>query len=134
MRILLNKPDTFGAFASAMCMLHCLVTPLLFIVHTCAVGGCSTTPTWWSSIDFLFLIVSFFAIHQSVKTTFNKYVKNAFWISWAFLFIIIINENLQWIYLPEFVLYVPAIALIVLHVYNLNYCQCETNECCVNNG
>ena len=131
MRFILNKPDTFGVFASALCMLHCIATPLLFIVNSCALGGCETAPIWWRSIDYVFLIISFIAIYHTIQTTTNRSIEPAFWISWGLLFIVIVNERLKWLPLPEYLIYIPAIALIALHIYNLNYCQCKSDKCCV---
>ena len=31
--LILRKPDTLGAIASGFCILHCLLTPLLFAVQ-----------------------------------------------------------------------------------------------------
>lgn len=78
MKLSLNKPDVFGAFASTLCLLHCIATPLLFIVHSCSIGGCSATPVWWKSIDYLFLVISFFAIYRSTQTTTSTFIKPFF--------------------------------------------------------
>ena len=42
----------------------------------------------------------------------------------------IINEKLAWTLLPETFIYITAISLAVLHIYNLKYCQCDTDGCC----
>ncbi|KAB1159437.1 MerC domain-containing protein [Tenacibaculum aiptasiae] len=132
MKITLAKPDTFGAFASGLCMIHCIATPFLFIVQTCATGGCENAPTWWKSIDYVFLAISFLAIYRSAETTTNKYIKPAFWVTWALLLVVILNEKLNWISIPEYAVHIPATILIVLHVYNLKYCQCKSDKYTVN--
>ena len=132
MKYILPKPDTLGAFASSLCMVHCLATPLLFIAHTCSAGGCASTPIWWKGIDYLFLAISFFAIYRSTRTTSNNFIKPALWISWALLFISILNEQLNWLPLPEAMIYIVAFTLVGLHLYNLKYCQCKTDNCCIN--
>ena len=132
MKTLSLKPDVYGAMASTLCLTHCLATPLLFIVQSCSLKGCQSTPIWWKIIDYIFLIISFFAIYHSTKTTKSALIKPALWISWFFLSFIIINEKFNWISLPEYAIYIPALALVVLHVYNLKYCQCKTDNCCIN--
>lgn len=132
MALVLKKPDTFGAFASLLCMIHCIATPFLFITHSCVLGGCEATPIWWRSIDYLFLVISFIAIYYSAKTTSNTFIKCALWISWTALLIVILNEKAHWISLPNYTLYIPAITLTALHIYNLKYCQCKTDKCCTN--
>lgn len=127
MKLTLQKPDTFGAISSTLCIIHCIATPFLFVVHSC----CVNTPTWWKSLDYLFLTISFIAIYQSVKTTSKKYMKYALWICWVALFFVIINEKMQWISISEIFTYIIAFTLAALHIYNLKYCQCKTG-CCSN--
>ncbi|MEO9571913.1 MAG: MerC domain-containing protein [Polaribacter sp.] len=130
-----QRTDTLGALASAICLIHCIATPFIFIAQSCTVTCChEETPTWWKFIDYFFLIISFFAIKRSTQTTSSKWIKPALWISWCILFFIIINEKFQWLSLSESSIYFPALSLIILHLYNKKYCQCNTNKCCTTNG
>lgn len=129
-----QKSDSIGAIASGLCLLHCIATPFIFIVQSCSLTCCSDTPTWWAFIDYFFLIISFFAIYHSTKTTTSKWIKPALWISWAVLFFIIVNEKMRWLPLHENLIYIPALTLIALHIYNKKYCQCNVNTCCANEG
>lgn len=132
-KLILQKPDTLGALASVLCIIHCLATPLIFVAHTCAIGGCETSPNWWRNLDYIFLIISFFAVMHSVKNTSKSFMKPALWLSWVTLFLLIINENIQLVSLPEFITYISALSLAVLHIYNLKYCQCKNDKCCTHN-
>ncbi|MEP1489164.1 MAG: MerC domain-containing protein [Algibacter sp.] len=127
-----QKPDNIGAVASTLCLIHCIATPFIFIVQSCAITCCSETPTWWQFIDYFFLIISFFAIYRSTQTTSKKWMKPSLWLSWFLLLFVIINEKTAWFPLPEYVIYFPALALIILHLYNKKYCQCNLNKCCTN--
>jgi len=122
--------DIIGAFASALCMLHCLATPIFFIASVCSSSCCSNTPTWWQGIDYFFLGVSFLSILQATKSTTKTWVSTGLWINWSFLLVIIINMNLEWFQLVENIKFIPAMALVGLHFYNMKYCQCSENECC----
>jgi len=124
------KVDGIGMTASLLCMAHCIATPFLFIAKSCSVSCCDASPTWWSWLDYLFLVVSFFAVWQTSKTTSKRWIRYALWVSWLLLFAIIVNEKLQLLPLPETTIYFPAVALVGLHFYNLKYCHCTTNECC----
>lgn len=123
-----SKSDIFGAVASALCLIHCMATPFLFIVQTCSETCCDASPKWWSSLDYIFLVISFFAIARSYQTTSNLVIGKALWISWGSLAFLIINERMQWIEIPEDAIYIPAILLIILHFYNQKFCQCG-DEC-----
>ncbi|TCI94769.1 MerC domain-containing protein [Tenacibaculum sp. M341] len=129
MRLITLKSDALGMFASTLCLLHCIATPFLFLVHAsascCSVG----VPTWWKLVDYCFLIISGLAVYYSIQTTTSNNIKQALWVSWFLLFLVIMNENLKIFHIPEFFNYIPAIVLVVLHLYNQRYCQCETDKC-----
>lgn len=128
------KSDQIGALASTLCMIHCIATPFLFVTQLCAFEDpcCEASPTWWQSLDYVFLVVSFFAIFQATRTTTKEWIKPAMWVSWALLLTVISNEKTQWFTLFEEAIYIPALMLVALHLYNLKYCQCKDDGCCAN--
>ena len=129
MKITLQKPDSIGAIASMLCVVHCLLTPLIFIAHSCCKEGCDAAPTWWKSIDFIFLTISFISIYQSTKTTTQDAMKPILWSLWCLLSFLIINDKIHLLEIPETISYIIAIALAFFHIYNLRYCQCD-EKCC----
>lgn len=134
MKLTLNRPDTFGALASTLCVVHCLITPLVFFASTCSINHeYSIIPKWWINLDFLFLLVSFVAIYCSTKTTSKKIMKPALWVSWFLLSFLIVNEKMTLLNLPEHFTYIIATGLSALHLYNLKYCQCKDDNCCIKN-
>jgi len=133
MRLILQRPDIIGAIASTLCIVHCVATPFLFLAHACLPGTCQSTPDWWKNIDYLFLIISLFSIYHSTKTSGSKLLKPLLWLNWCLLFLFIMNEKLGLFSASETIMYITAISLAVLHLYNLKYCQCENDKCCVQN-
>lgn len=131
---IIKNSDSLGALASTLCVIHCLATPLLFIAQSCSLSCCESSPMWWSSLDFLFLFISFIAVVQSSKNTINNFTRKALWISWTILFLLIVNEKFLWFPLPKMIAYVSAFTLASLNIYNLKHCQCETESCCIHNG
>ena len=132
MNITFQKPDTVGAIASSLCVIHCLMTPLIFTAQSLTAVHEHSAPVWWQSLDFLFIVISFIAINQSTKNSNNISIKYALWINWFTLFILILNEKTEWFSLAEIITYIVAFTLAGLHIYNLNYCQCKSEECCNN--
>lgn len=128
-QIITNKADYLGMLASSLCLLHCLATPFLFIAKTCSTTCCEETPVWWKTIDFLFLTISFFAVLASTKKSTNKTIQMLMWLTWMAISFVICNEYLNLIALFDKAIYIPATTLIVLHIYNLKYCQCK-EKCC----
>ena len=134
MILIKEKPDVLGTLASSLCLIHCIATPFIFIAKSCSASCCSATPLWWRFIDYLFLVISFAAIYWTTKSTTLSWIKPILWCSWFMLFIIIINEKIGLLSLPDTIIYVPAISLVMLHLYNKKYCNCENDKCCVNEG
>ncbi len=127
-----RTPDTFGALASSLCLVHCIATPFLFIAQSSSLARHVHPPSWWSFLDYAFLLVSFLAVYRSTQTTSIAWIKPSLWFSWAALFIVIWNEKIGLLALPEVLTYIPTLALVALHVYNKKYCDCNKNECCTN--
>lgn len=129
--ILSQKSDLMGSVASGLCFVHCLASPFLFVaqagnsVYSQAVSG------WWGRLDYLFLILSLWAVYQSAKTTSKTAMKYALWTSWVILASLILNEKMEAFHIMEEAIYVPALTLVFLHLYNRKYCQCEDEACCV---
>ena len=126
------KSDLIGASASGLCLIHCLATPLIFVAKTCTATCCTGAPDWWRWIDFIFLIVAFIAIYQSSKHSNSKWIKTSLWGGWVALLFVICNEYGHFIDLPSTTIYIPAVVLIGLHLYNLYYCRCISNGCLTN--
>lgn len=125
--------DSIGAFASGLCMLHCLATPIFFIVSACSSACCNNAPAWWQWMDYMFLAISFFAIQNSSKSSSKEWVIQGLWINWSVLLFFIINAKLGWFYIMPNLKFLPAFGLVFLHMYNMKYCQCDIKECCNSN-
>ena len=125
--------DLIGASASTLCTIHCLATPLVFVASACTQSCCTTAPTWWIAIDYFFLIISFVAVYRSAKTTSAIWIKPVIWLYWTALFVLIIVEHNLSIQISPYYKYIAAISLAITHIYNMKYCQCNNDECCVEN-
>ena len=129
----LQKSDTLGVMSSALCMVHCIATPFLFLATatSCSQSCCGAAPIWYQWLDYVFILVSFFAVFHSTKSSNVNWVKYALWLSWLALVFVIFNANVfQWYYIPNNIKFIPSFSLIGFHLYNLRYCQCSKNNCC----
>lgn len=131
-KITLQKPDTFGALASTLCLIHCLLTPLLFLSQHSITDHHHAAPVWWKSLDIFFIGISFIAVYRSTQTSSKPMMKYFLWSSWILLAGLILNEKIGILEIPEYVMNISAITLAVLHIYNLKYCQCDDESCCNN--
>lgn len=131
MKIAEIKPDAVGAFASLLCIIHCIATPVIFVAHACSIHESDVTPLWWSGIDILFLGIAFFAIKHAVKHQTKKRINLALWINWSLLALAVLNDKFVFFELPHYITYILAISLAILHLYNLKYCNCKSDQCCM---
>ena len=124
--------DHVGVTANVLCMLHCFATPLLFFSQAQSSTLSFETPFLWQSLNYCFLIISLVAVLLSIKNS-TKFIVKFFLITfWSFLSFLIINEGLEVFHIPEFFTYLSASCLSLLHIYNLKYCKCTDEGCCVN--
>ena len=131
MKYTLKHPDTIGAINSSLCVAHCFATPFLFLTQAqTSLVELSSVPLWWQLLNYVFIIVSFFAIKRTVKNSSNELVKYLLWASWVLLSALILNEEFEIMHMPELLTYFAGITLASLHIYNLKYCQCEDENCC----
>ena len=98
--------------ASGLCMIHCLATPLIFVAQACSVSCCTSGPWWWSLIDYLFLVVSYAAIHFTTKNTSSKWMPYALYGSWGLLALLMFHERFPFVNNPHAMIYVPALVLV----------------------
>ena len=131
MKLTIQHPDTIGAINSSICVIHCFATPFLFLTQAqTSLVEPSTVPLWWQLLNYVFIVVSFFAVNRTVKNSSNQLVKSLLWVSWVLLSTLILNEQFEIMHMPELLTYFARISLASLHIYNLKYCQCEDENCC----
>ena len=131
MKLTIQHPDTLGAINSSLCVIHCFATPFLFLTQAqTSLVELSTVSLWWQLLNYVFIVVSFFAVFRTVKNSSNQLVKSLLWVSWVLLSALILNEEFEIMHMPELLTYFAGISLASLHIYNLKYCQCEDENCC----
>ena len=125
-----RNSDYIGAIAGVLCIIHCIITPLLFLIN--AELATKQTLFGLQLIGYVFLIISFFAVYRSALNTTNNVVKVLFFFFWGALLFLILNESFGAFRIAETFTFISAFSLSALHIYNLNYCQCKDETCCTN--
>jgi hypothetical protein len=120
---LTKNSDFYGVLACSLCLVHCISTPLILLSLSSLNRKLSISYSLWSNLDYVFLIISFLMVYISAQTTRIKSMKYFFWLSWFPLFLVIINEKTEFYELSEYATYLTAIALLLLHLYNLWFCK-----------
>ena len=121
--LVIKYSDYFGASSTTLCLIHCILSPILFI----------SPIWWWSGLNFLFITISGFAVYGSFNNTSSKMMKPLLCIAYCVLTLSIVNEQFHFLHVPEIFNYSAAAFLAGLHIYNLKYCQCKDDQCCIHN-
>ncbi|MCY4216257.1 MAG: MerC domain-containing protein [Flavobacteriaceae bacterium] len=125
-----KRSDVLGVLSSSFCLIHCLITPFIFIAQVEMQSYFDGWPFWWTMMSFIFITLSFLAVYFSTKNTSKKNIRPFFWTFWGILSIVTINEEIEWYHIPEVFSYAAAGALILTHFYSLKYCRCKDPTCC----
>lgn len=122
-KFLTNNSDFFGFLTCSLCLVHCISTPLILLSLSSLNTKLSMSYSWWSNLDYVFLLISFFMVYFSTQITTVKRMKYFFWLSWFSLLLIIINEKTELYEFSEYVNYLTITGLSLLHLFNLKYCK-----------
>ena len=123
--------DIVGVLASTLCIIHCLLTPIIFSASAISASCSEIGPVWWKSLDFVFLVISYFAIVHTVKHTHSIVIPKSMYGAWTILLVLVVNAALDIVAIPHCIVYIPAMGLTGLHLYNLKYCRCEGKAYCI---
>lgn len=124
--------DMFGAAVSGLCAIHCTLTPLFFAAKPLldsSMEGHAHGGSFWSALDYVFLVLSVIAVWYSSRHTTHAKIKWILWISWLFFATGLVLE--QFDFGPaKWLMYIGSFALIITHLQNYRYCQkCKDGTC-----
>ena len=117
--------DIFGASVSALCAIHCTLTPLFFAAkpfldtaeHHHGHGG-----AWRGSLDYIFLVLSVVAVWYSSRQTSHPTYKWMLWAAWGLFAVGLLLEPLE-LWFIKGLMYLGSAALVVIHLQNYRHCQ-----------
>ena len=111
--LLYTKPDWVGIASASLCVVHCLLTPLLLTL--------ATTYEWWPGLSYLFLFVSFYA---ALETSWHSTGSPWLWLIWgsfvALATAVIFEDRYPAL---ELLSYLASVGLVVGHILNIRYCR-----------
>ncbi|MCS4305458.1 MULTISPECIES: MerC domain-containing protein [Chryseobacterium] len=101
--------DAVGISAAVLCLIHCIVFPLLLIIPL----GISHNPY----IDLTFLLIGTFVVYRQTRHMTNHWLSILFWGSIGLIAVSILTDFIFEIHLP--LIYAGAAGLITAHFINL---------------
>lgn len=121
----INYSDWFGVAASALCTIHCALSPLFFVtkpVFASTFGAQAHSHGAWASLDYVFLVMSLLAVWYSSEHTNDSTISWMLWASWFVFAIGLFFEPLE-LSFGKFLMYVGSILLVIAHIKNYRHCQ-----------
>ncbi|UZT99194.1 MerC domain-containing protein [Chryseobacterium fluminis] len=103
--------DVVGLSAAALCLIHCIVFPLLMVIPL----GISHNPL----VDLAFLIIGAVVVYRISKKTQHTWLKVLFAVSILLISVSVFADLFFEIHLPF--IYFGAIGLITGHLINFNH-------------
>lgn len=121
-RISLKNPDLLGVVASSLCLIHCVLTPFLFLSSVLIVispdGNEGEIPLIWNAVEIVFLILSFWSVRQATRQNSHPWIGFGLYMSWLILATTVLFEWIDVHFLGDSLKYVAVVVLIILHLYN----------------
>jgi sensor histidine kinase YesM len=117
-RLINFKSDYLGIISAGLCLIHCILLPILFAVQAIDFEHDVEGSFKW---DYIFLIVSFYAVYHSAKHSHLVLIRTLFWATFSILSLCILLESISEIF--EYLIILTSVGLVVLHLINLRYCQ-----------
>lgn len=115
--------DYSGAVISFLCVIHCALTPLVFLAKPLITPAANDHQSGlWGMLNYAFLVLSFVAVWYSAKHTLHDGYRRLLWFFW-FLFASSIVLEMIHIEIGEWLMYSSSIALAITHLINFRYCK-----------
>lgn len=116
--------DKVGITSAVICAVHCLVIPAIFLIKfslsdSAGLGSGTVKlgtglPGWWETLDYLFLLVGFYAVYHASTHAPAKGIKVSLWFFWFCLAIgVVFEQQLHWM------AYIASAGLVLTHFVNI---------------
>lgn len=110
-----SKADVVGIIASSICIIHCVLTPLIVIVFS------EVIKEKYELLNYFFLLISLVSVVLSVRSSKHPLLKGLLIYFWIQLSLGLFLEDTNIIF--SILMYFSAIGLIGTHVLNIKHCN-----------
>lgn len=113
-----HKADYIGITGSVLCLIHCLITPVLLVTSTLMKDDLLRTS--YLSLDYVFIAVNIVAVYSATRHAPTQ-VRTSLWGFLALFALCIVLEDVSEVF--EYAAYVASLGLVGSHLYNIWYCR-----------
>jgi hypothetical protein len=113
--LLSRKADYIGITGSVLCIIHCLITPILLM--STALMKHDELRFGYLSLDYVFIIVNIIAVYFATRHHASPVIKRALWGFLTLFAVAIVLEDTNELF--EYLGYAASAGLVVTHLVNI---------------
>ncbi|MEZ0484882.1 MerC domain-containing protein [Fibrella aquatica] len=113
-----SKADYIGITGSVLCIIHCLITPIL--VMTSTLLNHDSLRIGFLSLDYLFIAINIVAVWSATRHT-SRPIRLALWSLLTLFATGLLLEDLDPRF--EYMAYAASLGLVISHLANIRYCR-----------
>jgi hypothetical protein len=110
-----RKADYMGITGSVLCIIHCLITPLLLISSTLLTDR--TLRIGFLSLDYVFIVINVIAVYFATRRGIQQFIKAGLWGFLGLFAGSLLLEEVHEVF--EYLAFAASAGLIWMHVLNL---------------
>lgn len=110
-----NKADYIGITGSVLCIIHCLITPVLLL--TSSLFQNSALRVGYLSLDYVFIGVNVIAVYFATRHYAPPAIKRSLWGFLAMFSVALLLEDTAPIF--EYIAYLASAGLVITHLLNI---------------
>ncbi|WP_019988429.1 MerC domain-containing protein [Rudanella lutea] len=115
-----HRADYVGITGSVLCLIHCLITPVLLVTSSLLKND--VVRTSYLSLDYIFIGVNIVAVFFATRHA-PVGVRRALWGFLGLFAVCIILEDVSELF--EYAAYVASLGLVGSHLYNIWNCRTQ---------
>ncbi|MFC5410053.1 MerC domain-containing protein [Larkinella bovis] len=115
LEVLNRKADYIGISGSVLCIIHCLITPVLLVSSSFLTND--TVRVGFLSLDYLFIGVNMLAIYFTTRHFTTPTIKYSLWFFLSVFAVAILLEDVSESF--EYLGYAASLGLILTHLTNI---------------
>ena len=113
-----HKADYIGITGSVLCLIHCLITPILLVTSTLLKD--EFVRTSYLILDYVFIVINIVAVYTATRHA-PASIRTSLWGFLTLFAICILLEEVSPVF--EYAAYVASLGLVGSHLYNIWYCR-----------
>lgn len=110
-----RKADYIGITGSVLCIIHCLITPVLLVTSSALQH--STLRIGYLSLDYVFIGVNIIAVYFATRHYAPVFIKRSLWGFLTLFSIALLLEDTDPIF--EYLAYAASAGLVITHLLNI---------------